>query len=297
MQNMVERFYNMEIKDLRIFQMVAYEKSISKAASNLGYAQSNITMRIKVLENELNTTLFIRNNKGTAITAHGEKLLQYADKIIKLVDEATEEFIISKISSKLTIGAPQTISASRLPKLFTLFHGKNPAVSLVLKTEKQEVLLDKLIKDELDGAFIYDKYTSIKVKEIFSFIEETALISSTNINDASNITMPIIVSADNQCPYRQLLKKWFAVNHSKPVNIIEFDTLESILNGVNVGLGVSLLPKSILPKKHNFHVYDLRDDFKKLKVKFLVNEHGKFNDSLKSFIGISHEYINFYDIM
>lgn len=287
----------MEINDLRIFQMVAYEKSISKAALNLGYAQSNITMRIKVLENELNSTLFIRNNKGTTITQNGEKLLQYADKIIKLVDEATEEFIISKTNSKLTIGATQTISASRLPKLFTLFHDKNPEVSLVLKTEKQEVLLDKLMKHELDGAFIYDKYTSIKVKEIFSFIEETGLISSTTINDISNITTPIIVNADNHCPYRQLLKKWFTVNRSNPINIIEFDTLESILNGVNTGLGVSLLPKSILPENHNFHVYDLRDNFKKLKVKFVVNDHWKLNDSLKSFIDISNEYINIYDIM
>ncbi|CAH2215398.1 LysR family transcriptional regulator [Tepidibacter aestuarii] len=287
----------MEINDLRIFQMVAYEKSISKAALNLRYAQSNITMRIKVLENELNATLFIRNNKGTTITAHGEKLLPYADKIIKLVDEATEEFIISKINSNLTIGATQTISASLLPKLFTLFYKKNPTVSLVLKTEKQEVLLDKLIKDELDGAFIYDKYTSIKVKEIFSFREEIALISSTNINDTSNITTPIIVNTDNQCPYHQLLKKWFTVNNSKPITIIEFDTLESILNGVTAGLGVSLLPKSILPKKHNFHVYDLRDGFKKLEVKFVVNENGKFNDSLKSFIDISNEYINIYDII
>ena len=59
----------MEINDLRIFQMVACEKSISKAALNLGYAQSNITMRIKVLENELNTTLFTRNNRGVTVNA------------------------------------------------------------------------------------------------------------------------------------------------------------------------------------------------------------------------------------
>lgn len=91
----------MEINDLRIFQMVAYEKSISKAALNLGYAQSNITMRIKVLENELNTTLFTRNNRGVILTPNGEKLLQYTDKIITLVDEVTEEFSSSKISENV----------------------------------------------------------------------------------------------------------------------------------------------------------------------------------------------------
>lgn len=282
----------MEINDLRIFQMVAYEKSISKAALNLGYAQSNITMRIKVLENELNTTLFTRNNRGVTVTPNGEKLLEYADKIIALVDEATEEFSSSKISSKLTIGATQTISASRLPKLFALFYDKNPSVSLVLKTDKQEVLLDKLSKHELDGAFIYDEYPSIKFKEVFSFMEETVLVSSTPIKDINNITTPIIVNTDTYCPYGKLLKKWFAINHLSPVNILEFDTLESILNGVNSGLGVSLLPKSILPKNNNFHVYDLGEDFNKLKLKFIINDHVKLNASLKSFIDISTEYIN-----
>jgi len=112
----------MELNDLRIFQVVAYEKSISKAASKLGYAQSNITMRIKLLENKLNTTLFIRNNKGTIITSNGEKLLKYADKILEIIDEVNEEFLPTQIDSKLKIGATQTISASILPKLFTLFY-------------------------------------------------------------------------------------------------------------------------------------------------------------------------------
>lgn len=281
----------MEINDLRIFQMVAYEKSISKAASNLGYAQSNITMRIKLLESELKATLFIRNNKGATITSQGEKLLKYADKIIKLVDEATEEFIMPNINSKLTIGATQTISASRLPKLFALFHKRNPTISLALKTEKQELLLDKVIKGEIDGSFIYGEYTSCKCKEILSFKEEFALISSININDISKITTPIIVTTDTNCPYRQLLEKWFTSNNVNPATIIEFDTLESILKGVAEGLGVSLLPKSILPKNHNLYVYDLRDDFKELSIKFIVNENKKFNDSLKSFIDIAKEYL------
>lgn len=283
-------FSNMEINDLRIFQTVAYEKSISKAALNLGYAQSNITMRIKILENELNTTLFIRNNKGVTITSHGKKLLEYADKIIKLADEAIAEFVAPNINSKLKIGATQTISASKLPKLLTLFHEKNPHISLVLKTNKQQALLDDLFNSEIDGAFIYDQDTSTKVKEIFSFTEEIALISSINISDTSNINMPIIVTSDNNCPYRKLLKNWFTINNSSPLTIIEFDTLEAILKGIYEGLGVSLLPKSILSINHNYLLYDLGDNFNELKIKFVINGNIKANDSLKSFINIAKEY-------
>lgn len=282
----------MEINDLRIFQTVAYEKSISKAALILGYAQSNITMRIKLLENELNTTLFIRNNKGTIITSNGEKLLKYADKILALIDEVNDEFLSSKITSTIRIGATQTISASILPKLFSLFYEQNPEVSLALKTEKQEVLLDMIIKGELDGAFIYSEISSSKIKKVITFKEELALVSSLKINDISNLTSPIIITSDTNCPYRKTLQKWLINNNCKPITIIEFDSLESILKGVGEGLGISLLPKSILSENNNFFIYDLNNEFSKLEIKFIVNKNLQINTLLKNFINITNSYLS-----
>lgn len=276
----------MEINDLRIFQKVAYEKSISKAALKLGYAQSNITMRVKVLENELNTSLFTRNNNGAILTTNGEKLLSYADKIISLVDEARDEFLIPKDNLKLTIGATQTLSASRLPKLFTLFHKKHPKVSLVLKTEKEEALLDMLLKGDLDGIFIYDGYISNKVKEVFSFKEKVALISCNKIHDIKDITAPVIINTDKNCPYGKLINKWCSTPNSGHVSIIEFDSLESIITGVASGLGVALLPVSILPKNNNFYIYDLGEHYNELKVKFVIHGENKCTDELRRFIGI-----------
>jgi len=285
-------FYTMEINDLRIFQAVAYEKSISKAALKLGYAQSNITMRIKLLENKLNTTLFIRNNKGTVITYKGEKLLKYANKILELIDEVNEEFLPAKIDSNLKIGATQTISASILPKLFSLFHEKNSGISLILKTEKQKVLLDMIIKGELDGAFVSGKIASSKVKEIFTFKEELALMSSISINDTYNLTIPIIVNSDINCPYRKLLQKWVSYNSSRPITIIEFDSLESILSGITEGLGVSLLPKSILHENNNFFIYNLKDKFNELEIKFIINKDLQINTLLKGFVNIANSYVS-----
>ncbi|NRT36128.1 LysR family transcriptional regulator [Clostridium beijerinckii] len=282
----------MEINDLRIFQIVAYEKSISKAALRLGYAQSNITARIKLLENKLNTTLFIRNNKGTVITPNGEKLLKYADKILELIDEVNDEFLTPKISSTIKIGATQTISASILPKLFYLFHEKNPEVSLTLKTETQKNLLDMILKNELDGAFISDEITSSKIRKVITFKERLALVSSISIHSINDLQAPIIVNSDADCPYRKLLQKWLSYNNnSKGAAIIEFDSLESILRGIDEGLGISLLPKSILPKNHNFFIYDLKNGFSELEIKFVVNKNLKINPLLKSFISVTNDYL------
>ncbi len=81
----------MESLELRIFREVAYTKSISKTAENMGYVQSNITAHFKKLEGELNTTLFIRHSKGVTLTKVGEKLLYQAEKIISLLSDGSKK--------------------------------------------------------------------------------------------------------------------------------------------------------------------------------------------------------------
>ncbi|OCL82153.1 LysR family transcriptional regulator [Arcobacter porcinus] len=68
---------------LKIFVEVANEKSISKAANNLGFAQSNVTSRIKQLESSIDNILFHRVPSGVILTKEGEKLYSYALDIVK----------------------------------------------------------------------------------------------------------------------------------------------------------------------------------------------------------------------
>ena len=95
----------MESLELKIFREVAKAGSISKAAENMSYVQSNITTHIKKLEKELNSVLFVRHNKGITLTSEGKKLLFYANSILDLIDEATYEFQQDK--RDLHIGATQ----------------------------------------------------------------------------------------------------------------------------------------------------------------------------------------------
>ena len=239
-----------------------------------------------------NTILFIRNNKGTAITSNGERLLEYANKILELIDKVNEEFLPSKATPSIKIGATQTLSASILPKLFSLFHEQNPETSSVLKTERQKVLVDMVVKGELDGAFVSGKITSKKVKELFTFKEALALVCSVPINGIDNLNAPIIVNSDTNCPYRKLLQKLMINNKYKPVSIIEFDSLESIINGITEGLGISLLPKSITHGNKNLYMYDLKGKFSKLEIGFIVNKDIQINSLINSFVEISNRHIS-----
>ena len=77
----------MEFKDLEIFQTVAQKGTVTEAAKELRYVQSNITSRIQKLETELNTPLFNRHNRGMSLTPEGKKLLVYCEKILSLTNE------------------------------------------------------------------------------------------------------------------------------------------------------------------------------------------------------------------
>ena len=81
----------MESQELRIFREVARAGSISKAAGQLGYVQSNVTARIKKLEEELNAVLLIRHSKGVTLTAEGECLLIASEDILDRIDRAAAQ--------------------------------------------------------------------------------------------------------------------------------------------------------------------------------------------------------------
>ncbi|SPU04371.1 LysR family transcriptional regulator [Bacillus subtilis] len=86
----------MESGDLKIFQAVAREGSITKAAQMLNYVQSNVTARVHNLEEDLNIRLFHRTNRGMKLTAAGENLLQYADQVLSLLDQAEKSTRMSR---------------------------------------------------------------------------------------------------------------------------------------------------------------------------------------------------------
>lgn len=250
----------MESLELRIFREAAKSNSISKAAENLNYVQSNVTAHIKKLEEELGTTLFIRHGKGVTLTEDGEKLLHYADKILEMLDNALSAF--QKECDRLQIGATQTLAASRLPLWISAFRKIYPDIRLSVVTSSQEDLIQNLEKHALDCVFVESEYISPCGKSIFQFSEALSVIAPLKSSPQSLPFRPIVVNTLTTCPFRKQLAAWsFSQNHSEP-SVIEFDTAEAIMNAVSLGMGISLLPSSLIAGKNNltaFQIPEIKD--------------------------------------
>ncbi|WJH35404.1 LysR family transcriptional regulator [Paenibacillus sp. CC-CFT747] len=235
----------MESGDLKIFQAVAREGSITRAAAKLGYVQSNVTARIQQLEAELSTPLFHRLSRGVALTPAGEILLTYANRVVHLLEEAVKTTKYSETpAGPLRIGSLETTAAVHLPGIMKDYHKRFPEVKLSLQTGHTSDLVKSVLEYELDGAFISGPFEHPDLSVLPAFEEELVLISEpTDAGLQEMLNKPLLFFGKG-CFHRDRLEQWLREEHSGPLNIMEFGTLEAILGGVSAGLGVSLLTRS-----------------------------------------------------
>src|SRR5262245_47294751 len=119
----------LDLQALRIFKAVADEASITRAAAQLHYVQSNVTMRLQQLEAELGVPLFHRVAGRLVITPAGVRLRGYADRLLRLAQDARRSVASDGVPrGPLGIGSMETTAAARLPRVLADFHLRNPEV-------------------------------------------------------------------------------------------------------------------------------------------------------------------------
>lgn len=273
-----------ESQDLRIFKYVAEAKSLSKAAEILGYVQPHISQRIKNLEDELDTKLFIRTNRGVTLTDEGEALFNYAQRILLLMDEAKAEVNPNKFRNSLIIGASQTVSATKVPFLFSSFLKENKNIEVKIKTDRKQVLQEMLSYGEIDGLFLSGTYNEAQFETAYHYAEKVVLILPTSEDIEEKDPPTLLINSDVNCIYRNRLLAFSKEHHINKANIMEFDSLEAILQGVRDRLGMSVVPASVVNSRgdmQSIHYQELSED---VRIDFVIKKGKQRSPSLKKFI-------------
>lgn len=145
----------------------------------------------------------------------------------------------------------------------------------------------QVVSGELDGAFINGPYNQSSVESVFTFTEELAVISSIDNKEIDKLLgKPIIININMDCPYRDILEKWVVANKGIPSRIIEFDSLEAIIKCVADGMGISLLPKSVIKDNDRVYTHELTNEFNKLIIHFIKGNDLNINHPINNFISI-----------
>lgn len=253
----------MDLAALEIFQAVAEESSVTRAALRLDRVQSNVTTRIKQLEDDLGVTLFLREGKRMVLTSEGELFLEYTGKLLSLADEARQAMHPAQPAGHLRIGSMESTAASRLPKPLAAFHAKFPEVDITITTGTSQELINSVRERKLDCALVADpavlssgddtdfshaedlEWTSIYTEQLVLILPE----GHKSITVPDKVSIRTLAGFARGCTYRQIAENWFASSDSSPgkrLKVLEVNSYHAILACVAAGSCVGIVPRSVL---------------------------------------------------
>ena len=233
----------MELVALRTFQSVVEEGGILAASKKLNTVQSNVTGRIRKLEEELGTELFLRKGRGLELAPSGRVLLDYARRMLQLEQQTTAAVRqVGESSGELRIGAMETFAALHLPTALKAVRREHPRVELRVFTEPTAVLVDKVLDHKLDCAFVAGPviHPDLEFNEVV--VEELVQVHAAG---SDPVQQPLILFREG-CAYRARALAWQRSIGHATADVMEFGTLDGILGCVSIGLGWTLMPRRVV---------------------------------------------------
>jgi DNA-binding transcriptional LysR family regulator len=239
----------MDLIALQIFKTVAEEGGITRAAAKLHRVQSNVTTRVRQLEERLGARLFLRQNRKLVLSPEGKVLLAYADQMLRLSNEAQMALRNGAPRGTLRIGTMESTAATRLPPVLSRYHLTYPDVVIELVTGTSGALVAKLANYEIEAAFVADPARPGQFESQPAFVEELVLIAPNSvapIKSPRNIDDHTVIAFGAGCTYRRRLEDWLTQAGAAPRRVMEFHSYHAIVACVAAGAGVAIVPRSVI---------------------------------------------------
>lgn len=242
----------MELLALRTFQAVVEEGGILAASRKLNTVQSNVTGRIRRLEEELGAELFFRKGRGLELAPSGRVLLDYTRRMLMLERQtAAAVRQVGESSGELRIGAMETFAALHLPRALKAVRTEHPGMELRVFTDTSAALAERVIQHKLDCAFVAGPVVHPELLFEELVVEELVQVHAIG---SDPLRQPLILFREG-CAYRARALAWQRSQGHALTDAMEFGTLEGILGCVAVGLGWTLMPRRVV--EQSLHAADL----------------------------------------
>lgn len=276
----------MDFNDLKIFQKVAEHGSISKAAQELNYVQSNVTARIKLLEKELGTVLFYRHKRGMILSPEGKTMLLHTREILSKLEAMRNTFEDRmKPTGILEIGIVETVNA--LPEILSSYYSKHPQVELSLKAGVTEHLLQQVIEMKLDGAFITGPVRHPHIEQFEVINEKLVLVSKREHFSVEDLTQRPLLLYNKGCGYRERLERWMKAEGIVPKKVMEFGTFGTIIGSVAAGIGITVITESSISdqvENGTVFAHPIPEPYDEITTIFIRRKDAYVSNTLQSFI-------------
>ena len=243
----------MELYQLRSFVTVAKTGHLTRAAAQLATSQPALSSQIKALEEEFNLSLFIRTTKGMLLTAAGQELLNYAEKILDESENLRRraKHLQTELVGTLRVGLNENGSFLKIQELCNLTASKLEAVKLDILTSNSYAILKEIEEEKLDCGFVFGDFPEKKISG-FAIHTERILVTAPvawkdrieNAEWKDLLKFPWAWQVPS-CPYRRKAEDFFKnMNLTPPDSIFSADHDATILAIVASGTSIGLVKEA-----------------------------------------------------
>lgn len=232
---------------LRYFLAISRAGSLSGAAKSLHCVPSNVSARLRQLEEQLGVSLFRRQTQRLSLTPAGERLLPHAEQFEQLCRQAWHSVQDDPWSGELRLGSMETTAAVRLPEVLATFHREAPRVNLSLITGTSQHLVQEVLAGRLDAALIGGPYRHPQLLEEVVWREELVLVLPARARLDAVAAGPVtLLGFPSGCHYRERLERWIERQALQVAARQSYGSVDAIIGGITAGMGIGLLPRSLV---------------------------------------------------
>ena len=280
----------MNTNDLKLFEAVAHHGSFTKAAESMYTVQSNVTSRIKILEEEFGTTLFLRTSRKVELTSAGKIVLQCSKQINNLLEDT--KLTIGKdkeVKGPIKIGFIETTMAVKGPGLVAALADKFPLIEIDFTSDMKDKLVDDVLNYKLDVAFIPAPVYNNELEELHITEDSIVVVAPRSVKSLDKLLEKPPIKAivfDQGCFFRGRMESWLVskaiTNYHKTV----MNSVEGVVNFIESGIGFSFLPKEIITtfyKDRKLNTFPLPKEIGTLKTVLIYRKESLSSPIVKAF--------------
>ncbi|MCU6711937.1 LysR family transcriptional regulator [Paenibacillus sp. J5C_2022] len=245
----------MDLKTLKTFHTIVKYGSFVRAAQEMNYVQSTVTMQIQKLESELGVQLIERGKgKEFQLTEAGRLLHDQSLQIVKSMEQVQTSLSNLQLgeSGHVRVGVTEPTGSYRLPGILQGFMSKYPNIRISVEFANTQALSDRILGGELDFSlcsapdlgreFYFEPLFQEQFVAVLPVSHPLALKSELSMEDFRGHRLLITSAA---CPYRRKLEVMMQETGNASIDTMEIGSMTALKFYVAEGLGIALVPKII----------------------------------------------------
>ena len=245
---------NVTLRQLRYFDALARQGHFGRAAETCAISQPALSMQIKEMEEALGGMLLERSARQVALTRFGEEIAERVRDILRSVDELGDFARASRdrLAGRLRIGMIPTIAPYLLPKIIENLARMHPEIDIHIRETLTPKLIQELAEGRLDTAIVALPVSESSLTEVALFSENFLLVRSrkdegTPVPSSRALCeMRLLLLEEGHC-FRDQALSFCKMQSSPPREMLDANSLSTLVQMVSAGIGVTLIPEMAVP--------------------------------------------------